>query len=406
MINTIIFKNYKSFKESQELELRPLTILIGKNSSGKSAIAKLPTMIEGSLSGKFEEPLLVVNEEIELGAEFRDLVYGREIGSLEFSLKADSNTLNVEVTSGLKDSELPRIRKWKLNEELRLSYDDKKRNYFNEENDSNYICSFFGFELEKMVNADKDGVSETVPSLKNNGITLKTNYIGPFRDIPERNFNITGPSRQNKIGARGENAYQILISDFLYNKGELLKKVSEWYKINFEGWGIDINTTSKPDYKVELTRDNPKFNVNIRDVGEGMSQALPLVVSAFLNYQEETLTIIEQPELHLHPAAHGSLAELFASAIKEKHHHFLIETHSQNFILRLRRMIAEGNLNKDYVVIYSVEYDEDSNTSTLKKITISEEGAVSYWPENVFSESLDETTAIRTAQIKKVKNGN
>lgn len=406
MINQIHFKNYKSFKDLQKLELKPLTILIGKNSSGKSAVAKLPTMIEGSLSGKFEEPLLVVNEGIELGAEFRDLVYGREIGSLEFTLKTDSNSLTVEVTSGLKDSEFPRIRKWKLNEELQLNYDDKKRNYFNDDNDSNYICAFFGFELEQMYDADKDGSSETVPSLKEKGITLKTNYVGPFRQVPDRTYNITGPSRPNKIGAKGENAYQMLISDFLYNKGELLKKVSDWYKINFDGWGIDINTTSKPDYKVELTRENPKFNVNIRDVGEGMSQALPLVVCAFLNYQDETLTIIEQPELHLHPAAHGSLAELFASAIKENSHHFLIETHSQNFILRLRRMIAEGKLNKDSVVIYSVEYEEENNTSILKKITITDDGAVSYWPENVFSETLDETVAIRTAQIKKERNGN
>ncbi len=406
MINQIQFRNYKSFKDLQKLELRPLTILIGKNSSGKSAVAKLPTMVEGSLSGKFEEPLLVVNEGIELGAEFRDLVYGREIGSLEFILKTDSNTLTVEVTSGLKDSELPRIRKWNLNEELQLFYDDKKRNYLNEDNDSTYRCSFHGFTLELMFDTHKDGSSETVPSLKEKGISLKTNYVGPFRQVPERNYNVTGPSRQSKIGVKGENAYHILISDFLYNKGELLKKVSDWYKLNFDGWGIDINTTSRPDYKVELTRDNPKFNVNIRDVGEGMSQALPLVVSAFMNYQDETLTIIEQPELHLHPAAHGSLAELFALAIKENSHHFLIETHSQNFILRLRRMIAEGKLNKDSVVIYSIEYEEENNTSTLKKISITDDGAVSYWPENVFSETLDETVAIRTAQIKKERNGN
>jgi predicted ATPase len=390
----------------QKLELKPLTILIGKNSSGKSAVAKLPTMIEGSLSGKFEEPLLVVNEGIELGAEFRDLVYGREIGSLEFTLTTSSNALTVEVTSGLKDSEFPRIRKWKLNDDLQLNYDDKKRNYFNDNNDSNYACSFFGFELEQMFDANKDNANETVPSLKEKGITLKTNYVGPFRQVPDRTYNITGTSRPNKIGAKGENAYQMLISDFLFNNGELLKKVSDWYKLNFDGWGIDINTTSKPDYKVEITRQNPKFSVNIRDVGEGMSQALPLVVSAFLNYQDETLTIIEQPELHLHPAAHGSLAELFASAIKENSHHFLIETHSQNFILRLRRMIAEGKLNKDSVVIYSVEYEEESNTSTLKKITITDDGAVTYWPENVFSETLDETIAIRTAQIKKERNGN
>ena len=95
MINKIFFKNYKSFKEKQELELKPITILIGKNSSGKSAVAKLPTLIEGSLSGKFEDPLLTTNNDVELGAEFRDLVHGREIGSLEFVLESIESKLMV-----------------------------------------------------------------------------------------------------------------------------------------------------------------------------------------------------------------------------------------------------------------------------------------------------------------------
>ena len=406
MIDLIKFRNYKSFKDVQELEFKPITILIGKNSSGKSAIAKLPTLIEGSLSGKFEDPLLVINEGVELGAEFRDLIYGREIGSLELVLKSKSKMLTIEITSGLKDNEFPRIRKWKLNNEIQLSYDDIKKSYTDDETNINYKCGFSGFELEQMFDLDKDSVSESISSLKENGITLKTNYIGPFRQVPERTYNIGGTGRIAKIGNKGENAYQILISDFLFNEGKLLKEVSDWYKTHFDGWGIEINSTAKPEYKVEMTRDIPKFNINIRDVGEGMSQALPLVVSALMQSNDEMLTIIEQPELHLHPAAHGSLAELFAKASRIKSKHFLIETHSQNFILRFRRLVAEGIINKDDIIIYSVEYDEENNTSSLKKITITDFGAVTYWPENVFSETLDETIAIRSAQIKREKDGN
>jgi hypothetical protein len=335
------------------------------------------------------------------------LVYGREIGSLEFILKSNSNSLEVEITSGVKDSEFPRIRKWSLNGELKLSYNDNNHSYLFDSNKTNYDCSFLGFELNKMSEISKlGGINDIKQNLRDNGITLKTNYIGPFRQIPERIYNIVGTSRSNKIGNKGENAYQILISDFLYYDGELLKKINDWYKANFDGWGIDINIASKPDCKIELTRDYPKFNINIRDVGEGMSQALPLVVSAFLNSADDMLTIIEQPELHLHPAAHGNLAELFANASKNSTNRFLIETHSQNFILRLRRLVAEGEFNSNDIVIYSVEYDEESNQSNLKRIDVNDLGEVSYWPENVFSETLDETIAIRAAQIKRVKNGN
>jgi predicted ATPase len=114
MINKISFRNYKSFQELQEIEIKPITILIGKNSSGKSAIAKLPTLIDVSLSGQYEEPLLYVNKDVELGAEFRDLIYGRQIGSLDLTLESKTDTLFVEVTSGVKDNDLPKIRKWKL----------------------------------------------------------------------------------------------------------------------------------------------------------------------------------------------------------------------------------------------------------------------------------------------------
>jgi len=396
MIDKIIFQNYKSFKEKQILELKPITILIGKNSSGKSAIAKLPTLIEGSLSRKFEEPLLVDNDGIELGAEFRDLIYGREIGSLDFVLKSKDIEFAVEIVSGMKDSELPRIRKWNFNKELKLSYDDLKKTYSNEDNNTNHYCTFSGFEISTMRNELL--IEEKIPNLNDAGISLTTNYIGPFRQIPERNYTIKGTIKNIKIGNRGENAYQILISDYLYNDGKLLSRVNDWYKINFDGWGIDINANSKPDYKVELTRENPKFSVNIKDVGEGMSQALPLVVSAFMNSNEEMLTIIEQPELHLHPAAHGSLAELFATSALNSKNHYLIETHSQNFILRLRRLIAEKKFKTDNMVIYTVNYDELTNTSNLEKVIVTENGEVENWPENIFNESLDEVIQIRKAQ--------
>ncbi len=107
---------------------------------------------------------------------------------------------------------------------------------------------------------------------------------------------------------------------------------------------------------------------------------------------------MEQPELHLHPGAHGNLAELFAKTSNEKNKNYLIETHSKNFILRIRRLIAEGKFNKDNLALYWVDFDEEKNTSSLVKINVDELGRVDYWPENVFSESLDETIALRTAQ--------
>ncbi|PKV52557.1 putative ATPase [Aquimarina sp. MAR_2010_214] len=390
MINKISFKNYKSFKDEQIIEIKPLTVIIGKNSSGKSAIVKLPTLIEGSLSGNFEDPILTVNNGVELGAEFRDLIYGREVGTLNLILEQDANKLSIEIASGLKESDLPKIRKWNFNNEVDLIYMGIENTYYDNISKAKMNINFNGFGINSIENSTKS-------DLKGRKFTLNTNYIGPFRDVPNRTYSSRGNTKSSKNGIRGELTYQLLLRDYLYNESKLINQVNDWYKKNFDGWGLQINSISKPDYKIELTRSNPEFSINLRDVGEGMSQVLPLVVSAFMENDNEVLTILEQPELHLHPAAHGNLAELFAESAKKNK--FLIETHSNNFVLRLRRLIAQGDLDNNDVALYSVEYNVENNTSSLKKIDILANGDVSYWPTNVFSEALDETIAIRTAQL-------
>lgn len=386
MINKISFKNYKSFKEEFELELRPMTILIGKNSSGKSAVAKLPTLIENSLSGTFDEPIRLNNNGIELGAEFRDLVYGRGgISKLTLKISSQRESLELILGSEIRKREESKILLWHLTN----SFGDFT------ETDENY--KFKGFEIL----SDKE-------EYKFNSLKLKTDYIGPFRALPRREYSeINYNEKIESVGIDGQIAYNLIIQDGLTTEQSLLKKINKWYQDNFEGWGIRVNQDKAPFYQIELTKDSGRLNINLKDVGQGMAQALPLVVSAFMETSQEKLIIIEEPESHLHPAAHGNLAELFVESLKDVNKRYLIETHSQNFVLRLRRLVADKTMNKDDLIIYYVDFDENSNTSKLQKIDVDELGRVSYWPPNVFSETLDETIAIRTAQLnRKMENVN
>lgn len=75
-----------------------------------------------------------------------------------------------------------------------------------------------------------------------------------------------------------------------------------------------------------------------------MNQALPLVVRANIKDRPGSMVVSEQPELHLHPAAYGDPAELFAKSAKENNQTFIIETHSENMLLRLRKLIIENDL--------------------------------------------------------------
>jgi AAA15 family ATPase/GTPase len=111
MITKISFENYKSFKEKQTLELRPMTILIGKNSSGKSAILKLLPLLENALSAGFEEPLSLNNNGVELGVTFKDLIFGRkQISDLTFELETNrKKKLTIKIASGIRDQDTPKI---------------------------------------------------------------------------------------------------------------------------------------------------------------------------------------------------------------------------------------------------------------------------------------------------------
>jgi predicted ATPase len=403
MIKSISFKNYKVFKEHQHLELRPMTVLFGKNNSGKSAITKLLPMIDNSLKGEFEEPLSLNNQGVELGVEFRDLLFGRQIGNLELTIESTKHKLKLTIAPNLRTNESPKILGWNFDDKIDLVFDERKRMYFEEMKEQYMRCSFHGFNLDSVIISENS--ESSLDSLEYDNFSLKTDYISSYRNKVER-FYPTQLIRKKmeRIGIDGENVYGYLINDFISGNDKFLSKISDWYEKNFEGWKININIDNYPDAQIELFREN--ITVNLKYTGQGINQALPLVTRAFMQDEEETIIIIEEPEQHLHPAAHGNLAELFANSTKDNLKHYLVETHSQNFILRLRRLIAEGKFSKDNLALYYVDFDEDLNRSNLKKIEVDENGRVNFWPEGIFSETLEETIAIRTAQIDKQNNAN
>ncbi|CAH0335294.1 hypothetical protein FVB9288_00929 [Flavobacterium sp. CECT 9288] len=365
MINKISFKNYKLFKEKQTLELKPITILIGKNNSGKSAVLKLPVLISNSLAGLPINWKYKIGDDsdnsIELGTDFKDLVYNRnEKSFIEFEVS--NNQDSIEIALNKEDGVL----EYKLND-----------------HEIDPSSNFKGFLLD---------------GKKIEGLNLNIDYLGAIRVEPDSDF-IFSNEKHDKIGIKGQNAYPMLISDFI-DSGELINKVSNWYKSNFEDWNLQVIRSQTLDKKYEIAISNSIiYPINIKQTGQGIHQVLPLIVRSYQKDLEPTLITIEEPETHLHPAAHGNLAERFVeSYLEDKNKHYLIETHSQNFVLRIRRLVAEGKLKPDEVAIYYVDFLEDENESMLKKIEVNDLGEVEWWPTNIFNESLQEVIKIRKYQ--------
>lgn len=393
-IKSISFENYKAFPEKQTIQLKPITMLIGKNSSGKSSIAKLFTLLENSLSGKNDEPLLVKNQGVELGAEFRDLVFGRATSTpIEFEIEFKNDlTLGVKVLQDQLKYKL-NILEWSFND---FSITFTPETGFINSTGKKYKAKFRGFiPYEINTVRGKSMLSElSIPNLE-----IDVDYIGPFRILPNRQFHLTGQIEYKNTGIKGENAYAMLgVSQRL--KTDLHEKVGEWFKEHFDGWKLIVKD-SNPYIEILLSKNDT--DVNIVDVGQGMNQVLPLVVRAN-EKRENSIIVMEQPELHLHPAAHADLAQLFAKSAKENNQTFVIETHSENILLRLRKLVIQNDFGftKDDFVIYWIE-DSELGGQEIKEITVDEEGVLSDWSEGVFNEDVKEILEMQKA-IKAKKN--
>jgi len=415
-LKEIRFKNYKAFKKEQKLIIKPVTILIGKNSSGKSAVARLPLLIGRSMSNSSNSPIELQFDSLEFGGSFKDLVHNRiDHGNISFTLifEDEGNQLELGVTvQNIADSPLQFISNYYIkSNEFNLSlkiliedYSDSRtsiQNYDVKGNlNGNFKVKFKGLLIDGIFD-EKEFLATPILKLvalnkKIKEVFADFDYIGPFRTQPERDYIFKG-SIPKTTGYGGELAPHILGIDSYLNR-DLIEIVGDWYKENLGGWQLEIENVGTKFQIVLVSPDNPNVKINLRDVGHGMSQVLPLIVrSAIGETDMEGLMIIEQPELHLHPAAHGGLAELIVTAIMEEGSNWIIETHSELFILRIRRLIAEGKIAPSDVIIYLIE-DEERPGSTLKEITIDENGEVSDWPKGVFSEDYEEMVAIRKAQ--------
>ncbi len=86
----------------------------------------------------------------------------------------------------------------------------------------------------------------------------------------------------------------------------------------------------------------------LSDFGFGVSQCLPIFVQGAL-LRPEQLLMVEQPEAQLHPSAQLELGTFFAELLNERKVMSLIETHSSQLILRLRRLVANGTVQPNDV---------------------------------------------------------
>ena len=392
------FDSYKRFASPQEIEIRPITIMIGKNNSGKSSVLKLLASFLRSLKGETPYPGINLgnnNGGFSLGPSFESICHNGNMVDLSLGMDlTDDVSLDVTLFKSPK------------NEVAFHSYNIK--------NKGKIVSAALDTSSGKM--RTKEGHVSTSPfyGLYNRDILSEAgldkipeicvDYIGPLRAVPDRIWYMNNvPRASSGAGYDGTNAYNLICA-----RPEMIGKLNEWFVDNMEGCRLSIEKGPEDgSFLIKVKHDlNDDYGVNIADTGMGINQVLPIVVSA-LNADGPEIVAIEQPELHLHPAAHAAIGRLMAKSAKDLDKRFVVETHSANLLLGIREAVVDKDipLNAKDVIIYF--FDDDDEGAYMRPITVTPDGNLSSWPTGIFGEANDLLKSIQhKAYINQNSDGN
>jgi predicted ATPase len=434
---------FRGFEDTNWIELRPLTLFFGHNSSGKSSLlAGLLMLRQSVLNPDRSTPFVFTSDlRVDLGS-YEDLVFGHRYDprrplSVSFRLRLDELFVNLgyridevllrlqigydkprKVTyllaTGIFDTDGRRLLEvarqyprrgprsdWRLTSDI-FSPDQLPAAH-------EIIWGYFlplpgaGSGAHKSVSELCQQVAQQVEA-----DFRRIAYIGPLRTEPERVYYFTGES-VGEVGRRGENTFKLLAAMHYQGKQDELDRRLNWW-LERLGYRLDVRVfRNSPLLQIGVRdkEDEGQEQVyNLKDVGFGLSQVLPVLVQCYAGGSQRVI-LLEQPELHLHPRAQADLGDLLLDALSEGHR-FLIETHSEHLLLRLRRRIAETTVRpsseverkpqRDQLGLYFVERQD--NRSVVSAVEVNELGQIPDPPKGFvrfFSDDYEEVMAISEA---------
>lgn len=228
-------------------------------------------------------------------------------------------------------------------------------------------------------------------------IDNSVNHVTPLRAFPQRYYLLDKSIHHEKLDSSSGTE----LAEVLKNNPKILDEINK-YLIEFN---IQINIDKVNDiiHKI-VVNQNSSIKLELTDVGFGISQVLPILVQALIS-PEGSLTIIEQPEIHLHPKMQAWLTDALVNIALNGNKKFLIETHSDTIIRRLRLRIVDpkSKLNSDNVSICHLERNYEKKCSELTNVKINEKGEIKY-PDGFMDVEMKDTIAIFEMNLKNENN--
>ncbi len=465
MLTQFRFENFKSWRDTGEIRMAPLTGIFGTNSSGKTAILQFLLMLKQTAESNEQFILYLGNERTytNLGTSFDILnrhIFPQNInyslswqpvlpyfkpihiptryslsGSTLFADKTIPYTMPMPeiYQSGLTFSSV--INLFSINS-IRLETFDYQFKYLTDNDcrigirlsESSQSVDFYeGFRegllfeglefysnIELMENPTKN---HQFPNNFNSidfstrfplNLVLsfeeqleKTYYLGPLREYPQRSYTWSGEYPRS-VGKKGE----FIASALLASRNKKLnveQSVAYWLKKLglIHDFKIRAIAENRSDYEIKVRRFPDSPEVLITDVGFGVSQILPVLVLCY--YVPEGSTIIfEQPEIHLHPSVQAGLADVFIDVIKTRNVQIILESHSEHLLRRLQRRIAEEH-NHMTAEDAALYFCsiDDTGTSKLTSLELDTYGNINNWPQGFFGDEMGDLVAMTEAAMRR-----
>lgn len=440
MLTHLHIKNFKAWRDTGPIRLAPLTVIFGANSAGKSSLGHLLLALKQTVLSTDRKRALLLGDEkslIDLGT-FAECLHNHDLEQpLEFDLawqlpgrlevkdsvsekRFSGDGLRLSVSMKADQYDQPAIHKIgyellsKNHVNLAVNYQHDEKLKWTIESPDYYFVRNQGRvwalnEPDKFYRISDQSRARFQNAEFLSDFALKTEaslnsiyYLGPLRDHPKRIYSWSGETPES-VGQRGEFAVAGILAatnqNRLLNRGPKQRQyrfdefIARWLKDLgiIEDFSVKAVAEGRKEYEVLVKTHAEASEVKITDVGFGVSQVLPALVQAFYCPPNSTVWM-EQPEIHLHPQVQAELADVFISATqarengKERNVQLIVESHSEHFLNRLQRRVAEGAIQPEDVAVYFCR--RASTATELEPLRLNMFGEIENWPENFFGDEM------------------
>jgi hypothetical protein len=398
-ITGVTICGYKSIGRAQSMEIRPLTILAGANSSGKSSMMQPLLLLKQTLEAPYDPgPLLLNGPNVKFTSIEQMLSRCGKGGELALHIEIRDNrdeTIAIEFARGASRRLELRRQTLTLNGSTavlspEMAEEDLKV-YFRSVTEGQHCeVSRARCFLEIVMRMAPPNDHFTHPVWPFAGFDFSPLlesiiHLPGLRGNPERMYPVTA------VGASFPGTFEKYTASAIASwagegQTERLARLGDDLRTLGLTWKVEASRVD--DTQVELrvgrlprpARGGARDLVNIADVGFGLSQALP-VVTALHAAQPGQLVYLEQPEIHLHPRAQVAMAEVLAGAA-DRGVQVVIETHSSLLLLGVQTLVARGRLASDKVKLHWFLRNEVDGTTEIRTADLDEAGAFGDWPED------------------------